>query len=74
MARRPAPISSRPSTPLHGGKLSLARVLSGSFTDGTTVHGGADDERISGLFTLMGQEPTKRGEAKPGDTVALRTS
>ncbi len=55
----------------HGGKLSLARVLAGSFTDGTTVHGGADDERLSGLFTLMGQEPTKRGEAKPGDTVAF---
>ena len=55
----------------HGGKLSLARVLTGSFADGTTVQGGADDERISGLFTLMGQEPTKRGEAKAGDTVAF---
>ena len=55
----------------HGGKLSLARVFTGSFADGATVEGGADDERISGIFTLMGQEPTKRGEAKPGDTVAL---
>ena len=55
----------------HGGKLSLARVLTGSFADGTTLHGGADDERISGIFTLMGQEPTKRGEAKAGDTVAF---
>jgi elongation factor G len=35
------------------------------------VHGGADDERISGVFTLLGQEPTKRGEAKAGDTVAF---
>ncbi len=55
----------------HGGKLSLARVLAGNFADGTTVQGGADDERISGIFTLMGQEPTKRGEAKAGDTVAF---
>ena len=55
----------------HGGKLSLARVLAGSFADGTTVYGGAGDERISGIFSVMGQEPTKRGEAHPGDTVAF---
>ena len=55
----------------HGGKLSLARVLAGTFADGTTVYGGANDERISGIFTLMGQEPVKRGEAKAGDTVAF---
>jgi elongation factor G len=55
----------------HGGKLSLARVLTGSFADGTTVYGGADEERISGVFTVMGQEPVKRGEAQAGDTVAF---
>jgi elongation factor G len=55
----------------HGGKLSLARVLGGVFADGTVVHGGADDERISGVFTVMGQEPAKRGEAGPGETVAF---
>jgi elongation factor G len=55
----------------HGGKLSLARVLTGAFADGTVVHGGAEDERISGVFTLLGQEPAKRGEAHPGDTVAF---
>ena len=55
----------------HGGKLSLARVLTGNFADGTTVYGGADEERISGVFSVMGQEPTKRGEAKAGDTVAF---
>ncbi len=55
----------------HGGKLSLVRVLAGSFADGTTLHGGAEDERISGIFTVMGQEPAKRGEAHPGDTVAF---
>jgi elongation factor G len=55
----------------HGGKLSLARVLTGTFADGTTVYGGADEERISGVFTVMGQEPVKRGEATAGDTVAF---
>jgi elongation factor G len=55
----------------HGGKLSLARILTGTFADGATLYGGAEDERISGIFTLTGQEPVKRGEAKPGDTVAF---
>jgi elongation factor G len=55
----------------HGGKLSLARVLTGTFADGATVYGGADDERIAGIFTLIGQEPVKRGEAHAGDTVAF---
>jgi elongation factor G len=55
----------------HGGKLSLARVLAGKFADGTTVYGGDSEERISGVFSVMGQEPTKRGEAKAGDTVAF---
>jgi elongation factor G len=55
----------------HGGKLSLARVLAGTFADGTTIYGGGDEERISGIFTLFGQEPTKRGEAKAGDTIAF---
>ena len=55
----------------HGGKLSLARVLTGKFADGSTVYGGADEERISGVFSVMGQEPVKRGEAKAGDTVAF---
>ena len=55
----------------HGGKLSLARVLTGSFADGTTVYGANGEERISGVFTVMGQEPTKRGAATAGDTVAF---
>jgi elongation factor G len=55
----------------HGGKLSLVRVLSGTFADGTTVYGGPDEERISGVFGVMGQEPIKRGEGHPGETVAF---
>lgn len=55
----------------HAGKLSLARVLCGSFADGATVYGPNSDERISGVFSLLGHEPTKRDAAQPGDTVAF---
>lgn len=56
----------------HGGKLSLARVLKGEFPDGGTVVGkDGSDERIAGVFSVRGEEPTKRGTAKVGDTVAL---
>ncbi len=56
----------------HGGKLSVARVLRGSLSDGDTVHGaGGGDERIGGLFTLRGQEANKAAGAKAGDTVGL---
>jgi elongation factor G len=55
----------------HGGKLSLARILTGHFTDGATVYGADQEDRISGIFDVMGQEPTKRGDAKAGDTVAF---
>lgn len=56
----------------HGGKLSLVRVLTGEFGDGTVVTGPAGrDERAAGVFALRGQEPSKRGIGKAGDTVAL---
>lgn len=56
----------------HGGKLSLARLLSGEITDGTSVYGALGQEgRIAGLFRLMGQEPQKTPRAEAGDTVAL---
>lgn len=56
----------------HGGKLSVARVLSGKVTDGTTLYGhDSNEERVAGLFTLMGQEPNKQSEAVEGATVAL---
>lgn len=50
-----------------GGKLSVARVWRGSVTDGMTVNG----ERISGLFSMVGQQTEKRTEAGPGEIVAL---
>jgi elongation factor G len=56
----------------HGGKLSLARVLSGEVADGTVLHGAAgEDSRVAGVFTLMGQSPVKIAKAAAGDTVAL---
>ncbi|MEE8579856.1 MAG: GTP-binding protein, partial [Hyphomicrobium sp.] len=56
----------------HGGKLTLARVLTGEFADGTTVVGASGaDERIAGVFAVRGEEPGKRGPAKAGDTVAF---
>lgn len=56
----------------HGGKLSLARVLTGELADGATVSGGeAVEERIAGLFSLKGEETQKRTSCQAGDTVAL---
>ncbi len=56
----------------HGGKLSLVRVLTGEFGDGTVVTGvDGRDERAAGVFQLRGEEPVKRSTATAGDTVAL---
>ncbi|HYC25733.1 MAG TPA: elongation factor G [Roseiarcus sp.] len=56
----------------HGGKLSLARVLRGGFSDGATVaaSGGAE-ERIAGISRLIGASSTKLSRAEDGDTVAF---
>ncbi|MFV2092182.1 MAG: elongation factor G [Hyphomicrobiales bacterium] len=56
----------------HGGKLSLARILSGTVDDGAVLYGrdGAAS-RISGLFELMGQVPKKINQARAGDCVAF---
>lgn len=55
----------------HGGKMSVARVLAGEFADSATVMGAQGEERIAGIFSLVGQEAKKRGTAKAGDTVAF---
>jgi len=56
----------------HGGKLSLARVLSGEVADGTVLHGASgQDERVAGVFSLMGLQQNKLAKAGAGDTVAL---
>lgn len=52
----------------HGGKISLARVWSGEFSDGLSLHGG---ERIAGLYSLLGQQQTKLEVAGPGAVVGM---
>ena len=57
---------------MHGGKLSLGRILSGQVKDGATLYrSSGGDTRIGGMFALKGQEQIKLTEAGPGDTVAL---
>lgn len=56
----------------HGGKLSLARVLRGQFTDGDTVmSSGGGAGRISGILATNIGADSKRGSAAAGDTVTL---
>jgi elongation factor G len=56
----------------HGGKLSVARVLSGQFADGETVAvSGGQDERIAGLSRLTGQGLMRVSHARAGDCVAF---
>ncbi len=56
----------------HGGKLSIARVLTGEIADGHTLAGASGkDDRIAGVFSMKGAESTKRTSAKAGDTVAF---
>ena len=55
----------------HGGKLSIVRVLSGEFGEGTIVQGARSEERAAAAFALLGQDAKKRPHAKAGETVAL---
>ncbi len=49
----------------HGGKLSIARVLTGEFADGATITGGDNaDERIAGVFGVKGEDVIKRPVAR----------
>lgn len=56
----------------HGGKLSVARVLSGTVADGAELaaHGGRIG-KVSGIYRLTGRDQAKLGAAAVGDTVAL---
>jgi elongation factor G len=56
----------------HGGKMSIARLLSGQAGDGTTFNTPETEAgRVSGVFKLMGQHFEKRGQASAGETVAF---
>ncbi|MBD8889939.1 elongation factor G [Roseibium litorale] len=56
----------------HGGKLSITRVLSGTVADGDVLTDprGAEN-RVSGVFSLLGQQVSKRGPAQEGELVGL---
>jgi elongation factor G len=55
-----------------GGKLSIARILSGEVSDGMVLHDGKDREsRIAGLSTFNGVVAVKQSKAGAGQVVAL---
>jgi elongation factor G len=57
---------------IHGGKMSIARVISGQAGDGTTLLAGDDEAgRVAGVFKLVGQTTEKRGAAAVGETVGF---
>src|SRR5882762_1060860 len=56
----------------HGGKMSVARVLTGKIGDGVSLLGPeAEAGRVAAVFKLTGQHNEKRGPAEAGETVAL---
>ena len=55
----------------HAGKLSLARVLAGQFADGAPVYSVLGEEKISGVYQVMGTDVKKRGPGTAGETVAF---
>ncbi len=55
-----------------GGKLSIARVMRGTFHEGDTVLGSRGTEaRIGSLLNLVGSNTSRTPEAKAGDTVGF---
>ncbi|HEY0352288.1 MAG TPA: elongation factor G [Enterovirga sp.] len=55
-----------------GGKLSVARVLRGSFKEGDTVTGsGGAQARIAGLVSLFGTQTSRLPQAGEGETVGF---
>jgi elongation factor G len=57
----------------HGGKLSLARVLRGGFSDGAVVTSSSGVEsRVAGLQRLMGAMSSRIARAEEGDTAAFQ--
>ena len=55
----------------HGGKLSVARVLRGGFSDGATVTHPGGEERVAGISRLAGGAIAKLQKAAEGETVAF---
>ncbi len=55
----------------HAGKMSVARVLSGSLSDSAIVASDGKEGKVSGVFELAGADTRKRGAANIGDVVGL---
>ena len=56
----------------HGGKLSLARVLTGQIDDGATLQASTGESgRISAILAAHGAHDSKRAAAEAGEVVAL---
>jgi elongation factor G len=56
----------------HGGKMSVARVMTGKIADGASLLSpDAEAGRVAAVFKLMGQHSEKRGPAEAGETVAF---
>lgn len=56
----------------HGGKLSVGRVLNGEVDDGAILlRTNGEENRVSGIFRIMGTQASKRGAAAIGETVAF---
>ncbi len=51
----------------HAGKLSFARVMRGKVKDNATL----GQDRIAGIYRMLGEAQTKQAEAQAGDVVAL---
>ena len=56
----------------HGGKFSIARVLSGEIAEGATVTASSGQSaRVGGVFNVQGTQNAKRGPAEAGSVVAF---
>jgi len=56
----------------HGGKLSVARILSGTLQDATELTTSAGRAvKVSGIYRMLGAQQSKVPSASAGDTVAL---
>lgn len=56
----------------HGGKLSIARILSGSVVDGAELWlSSGNSSKVSGIYRMLGKDQAKQASASAGETVAL---
>lgn len=56
----------------HGGKLSLARILTGQLDDGATLQSSSGESgRIAGILAAHGAHDSKRAAAEAGEVVSL---